>query len=155
MKQWYVDTCVFVSYFSSRRSENVNKSIARKVFSDASEAVDLELVTSHWTLTELTKILVKSHGMDRERISNIVSDLIRRGRVEGAKIHLIDVSPRSDYNFSELCSDLQDGIMKYRVGFQDVLHTIIMKNNGIDTILTFDSGFEDIDGLNVVDIDEQ
>jgi len=155
MKRWYVDACVLVAYFSNKRTEKENKKIAKRIFSEISEAVDLELVTSYWTLTELTKILIKSHAMDRDKIVRITTDLIRRGRIEGAKIKLIDLSPKSDYNFSEMCSDLQDGAIKYTVGFQDVLHTIIMKNNGIDTILTFDSGFKKIDGLNVVEVDEQ
>ncbi len=155
MKYWYIDTCVFVAYFSNKREERGKKEIAKRIFRDVSEAVDLELVTSHWSLTELTRTLVKTHNMDRDKVITIVSDLIRRGRIEDSKIKLIDLSPRADYDFSEMCSDLQDGIINYTVGFQDVLHTIIMKNNNIDTILTFDSGFRDIDGLNVVDIDEQ
>lgn len=124
MQRWYVDSCVFVAYYSARKEEKERRAIAARIFQDASEAVDLELVTSHWALTELAKVLIKTHNMDRERVGQIISNLIRKGRIEGAKVNFVDVSPRGDYSFSEMCSDLQDGIMSYSIGFQDVLHTI-------------------------------
>lgn len=154
-QKWYVDTSVLVAYYTSSNDEAARKIIAKRIFSQASEAEDLELVTSHWTLTELTRTLVKSHHMDRQTVSGIVTDLIRRGRIEGAKITFVDVSARLDYDFEEMCADLQDGIIKYTIGFQDVLHTIIMKNNGLDTILTFDAGFREVDGLVVINIENQ
>ena len=47
---------------------------------------------------------------------------------------------------------MKQGILRYHSGVGDVIHSVIMKNNGIAQILTFDekNDFKQIPGLTVL-----
>jgi predicted nucleic acid-binding protein len=47
---------------------------------------------------------------------------------------------------------VRQGILKYHSGVGDIIHSVIMKNNGIKTILTFDEkdDFKQIPDLTVI-----
>ena len=70
----------------------------------------------------------------------------------GLKIQIIEVSPRKDYDFAEFFYHVKQGILKYHSGVGDVIHSVIMKNNGISHILTFDEkdDFKQIPDLTVL-----
>lgn len=48
---------------------------------------------------------------------------------------------------------MRQGILKYHSGVGDIIHSVIMKNNGVDQILTFDEkdDFKQIPDLTVLD----
>ena len=68
------------------------------------------------------------------------------------KILLIEVSPDRDYDFSEFFYHVRQGILMFHSGVGDIIHSVIMKNNGIGDILTFDEkdDFKQIPGLTVL-----
>jgi hypothetical protein len=67
------------------------------------------------------------------------------------RLHFLNVSPDKNYDFASFFDDVRDGILKYHPGVGDVIHSVIMKNNGVDHILTFDEkdDFKQIPGLTV------
>jgi predicted nucleic acid-binding protein len=68
------------------------------------------------------------------------------------KIFFAEVSPQKDYDFTEFFWHVRQGILKYHSGVGDIIHSVIMKNNGITEILTFDEkdDFKQIPGLTVL-----
>ena len=45
---------------------------------------------------------------------------------------------------------VQKMVLEYQNGFQDTIHSSIMRNNGIGMILTGDGGLEGVEGIEVV-----
>ena len=83
-----------------------------------------------------------------------VADIEQRLFVESfgnLKLHFKDVSPDKNYDFDRFFYDVREGILQYHSGVGDVIHSVIMKNNGVDFILTFDEkdDFKQIPGLTV------
>ena len=66
------------------------------------------------------------------------NQLVSEKRLGNLKIYFADVSPQRDYDFPEFFYHVRQGILKYHSGLGDVIHSVIIKNNGISDILTFD-----------------
>jgi predicted nucleic acid-binding protein len=68
------------------------------------------------------------------------------------KIKFVEVSPKSDYDFTEFFYHIRRGILRYHSGVGDIIHSVIMKNNRIKDILTFDEkdDFKQIPDLTVL-----
>ncbi len=113
---------------------------------------DIQLCTSMWAVTEMVNILVSSKKMDRGTVAEIESQLVSEKRLKDLKIQIIGVSPREDYDFAEFFYHVKQGILKYHSGVGDIIHSVIMKNNGIAEILTFDEkdDFKQIPDLTVL-----
>jgi predicted nucleic acid-binding protein len=113
---------------------------------------DVQLCTSMWAVTEMVNILVSRKNLDRGVVAEIESQLVSEKRIRGLKIQIIEVSPRKDYDFAEFFYHVKQGILKYHSGVGDVIHSVIMKNNGISQILTFDEkdDFKQIPDLTVL-----
>lgn len=100
----------------------------------------------------MVNILVSRAKMERGKVAEIENQLVNEKRIRGLKVQIIDVSPQRDYDFSEFFFHVRDGVLKYHSGIGDVIHSLIMKNNGIDQVLTFDekADFTQIPGLTVL-----
>ena len=85
-------------------------------------------------------------------VAEIESQLMSERRLKNLKIGLVEVSPDKDYDFAEFFYHVRQGILKYHSGVGDIIHSVIMKNNGITDILTFDEkdDFKQIPGLTVL-----
>jgi predicted nucleic acid-binding protein len=72
--------------------------------------------------------------------------------LKNLKINIVDVSPQKDYDFAKFFYHVKQGILKYHSGVGDVIRSVIMKNNGIADILTFDEkdDFKQIPDLTVL-----
>ena len=90
--------------------------------------------------------------MDRAEVSAIEDRLVNERRLQGLRVLFVDVSPRKDYDFPEFFYYVKQGILPHHSGVGDVIHSVIMKNNGITDILTFDEkdDFKKIPGLTVM-----
>ncbi len=64
----------------------------------------------------------------------------------------MNVSPKIDYDYTEFFYHIRQGILQYHSGVGDIIHSVVMKNNGIKNILTFDEkgDFKEIPGLTVL-----
>jgi predicted nucleic acid-binding protein len=112
----------------------------------------VQLCTSNWAITEMVNILVSNKKMDRGEVADVEGQLVSERRLKGLKIHFAEVSPQKDYDFTEFFWHVRQGILKYHSGVGDIIHSVIMKNNNITEILTFDEkdDFKQIPGLIVL-----
>lgn len=147
-----MDSNILIAYYATDAAEEANKTLVEKALRAFSEIADVQLCTSTWAVTEMVNILVSRKKMNRGAVAEIENHLINEKRLENLKIVLCEVSPRKDYDFAEFFYHVRQGILMYHSGVGDVIHSVIMKNNEIDTILTFDekTDFKQIPDLTVI-----
>jgi len=152
MKRIYLDSNILIAYYSQDKAEESKKKMVEKALAVFRQLKDIRLCTSMWAITEMVNILVSSKKMERGTVAEIESQLVTERRLKNLRIHFLEVSPRKDYDFGEFFYHLKQDILKYHSGVGDIIHYIIMKNNGITRILTFDEkdDFKQIPGLTVL-----
>jgi len=152
MNRIYLDSNVLIAYYSTDRAEETKKKMVEQAFAVFADLKDVQLCTSMWAVTEMVNILVSRKDLDRGVVYEIESQLVSEKRLGGLKIQIIEVSPRKDYDFAEFFYHVKQGILKYHSGVGDVIHSVIMKNNSISQILTFDEkdDFKQIPDLTVL-----
>lgn len=99
---------------------------------------DTQLCISVWAVTEMVNILASTKKMAPADVAAIEGQLMSEKRINNLKLQIVDVSPRRDYDFPEFFYHIRQGILKYHSGVGDIIHSVIMKNNGVTEILTFD-----------------
>jgi len=151
MKRIYLDSNVLIAHYSVDRAEETKRKMVENALTAFAQLKDVQLCTSMWAVTEMVNILVSGKKMDRAEVAEIENQLVNEGRLQGLKIHFLEVSPQKDYDFAEFFYHVKQGILKYHSGVGDVIHSVIMKNNDITQILTFDEkdDFKQIPGLTV------
>ena len=151
MKRIYLDSNVLIAYYSFDKAEEPKKLLVQSALSVFAVLKDTQLCTSIWAVTEMINVLVSSKKMDRGAVAQIESHLTGEKRLGNLKLALLEVSPSKDYDVAEFFYHVRQGILDYHSGVGDVIHSVIMKNNGLDGILTFDekSDFKQIPGLTV------
>jgi len=152
MKRIYLDSNILIAYFSNCSSEGAKKKIVEDALLVFAELKDFELCTSMWSLSEAINILVSRQNMDRGDVAEIESQLVNEKRLGDMKLCFVDVSPKKDYDFAEFFYHVRQATLKYHSGVGDIIHSVIMKNNRIETILTFDekNDFKQIPGFTVI-----
>ncbi len=152
MKRIYLDSNVLIAYHSLDKAEETKKKMVEEAFAVFAELKDIQLCTSMWAVTEMVNILVSSKKIDRGTVAEIESQMVSERRLKNLRIHFVEVSPQKDYDFAEFFYHVKQGILKYHSGVGDVIHSVIMKNNGIADILTFDEkdDFKQIPDLTVL-----
>jgi predicted nucleic acid-binding protein len=152
MKRIYPDSNVLIAYYSTDKAEEAKKKAVDEAFAVFADLRDVQLCTSMWAVTEMVNILVSRKNLDRGAVAEIESQLVSEKRIKDLKIQIIEVSPKRDYDFAEFFYHVKQGILKYHSGVGDVIHSVIMKNNGISQILTFDEkdDFKQIPDLTVL-----
>lgn len=151
MRRIYIDSNVLIAYFSTDKAEESKKKMVENALGVFAQLKDAQLCTSMWAVTEMVNILVSGKGIDRTEVTEMESQLVSERRLQKLKIHIVEVSPDKDYDFVEFFYHVKQSILKYHSGVGDVIHSVIMKNNGITEILTFDEkdDFKQIPGLTV------
>jgi predicted nucleic acid-binding protein len=151
MRRIYLDSNILIAYYSVDKEEDSKKKMVENAFAVFAQLKDIELCTSMWAVTEMVNILVSRKKMDRADVAEIESQLVSERRVQQLRIHFVEVSPDEEYDFTEFFYHVKQSILKYHSGVGDVIHSVIMKNNGITEILTFDEkdDFKQIPGLTV------
>ena len=151
MKRIYLDSNILIAHFSICSSEEAKKKMVKDALAVFSELKDFELCTSVWSVTETFNILVSRQQMDRGAVAEIENQLVNEKRLGDLKVCFVDVSPQKDYDFAEFFYHVRQGILKFHSGLGDIIHSVIMKNNRIENILTFDEkeDFTQIPGLTV------
>ncbi len=152
MKRVYLDSNVLIAHFSVDKAEEAKKKLVENALAVFAQLKDVQLCTSMWAVTEMVNILVSSKKMDRGEVAEIEGQLVSERRLRDLKISFAEVSPQKDYDFTEFFWHVRQGILKYHSGVGDIIHSVIMKNNGITEILTFDEkdDFKQIPGLTVL-----
>jgi predicted nucleic acid-binding protein len=152
MKRIYLDSNVLIAHFSVDKAEEAKKKLVENALVVFAQLKDVSLCTSIWAITEMVNILVSHKKMARGEVAEIESQFVSERRLRDLKILFTEVSPQKDYDFMEFFYHVRQGILKYHSGVGDIIHSVIMKNNGITEILTFDEkdDFKQIPGLTVL-----
>jgi predicted nucleic acid-binding protein len=152
MRRIYLDSNILISHFSKDRAEETKRQMVGNALSVFAELRDIQLCTSMWAITEMVNILVSQKKIDRGEVAEIESQLVSERRLADLKIVFLDVSPRKDYDFIEFFYHIRQGILSYHSGVGDIIHSVIMKNNRVSDILTFDEkdDFKSIPNLTVL-----
>ena len=152
MKRIYLDSNVLIAHYSVDKAEEEKKGFVENALDVFAELKDVHLCTSMWAITEMVNILVSNKKMPRGEVAEIETQLVSERRLKNLKIYFTEVSPEKDYDFVEFFYHVRQGILKYHSGVGDIIHSVIMKNNGITEILTFDEkdDFKRIPGLTVL-----
>jgi predicted nucleic acid-binding protein len=154
MKRIYLDSNVLIAYHSldKDKAEEPKKKMVEEALAVFAQLKDTQLCTSMWAVTEMVNILVSGKKMDRGLVGVMEERLVNEKRLSTLKIQLVDVSPSKDYDFAEFFYYVRQAILRYHSGVGDIIHSVIMKNNGIDQILTFDEkdDFKQIPDLTVL-----
>ncbi|MGD0076193.1 MAG: type II toxin-antitoxin system VapC family toxin [Candidatus Binataceae bacterium] len=148
----YLDSNILIAHYSVDKAEETKKKLVDNALSVFGKLRDLELCTSMWAVTEMVNILVSYKKLPRGDVAEIESQLVNERRLKDLKIRILDVSPRKDYDFMEFFYHVKQGILSYHSGVGDVIHSVIMKNNTVAYILTFDEkgDFKNIPDLTVL-----
>jgi predicted nucleic acid-binding protein len=146
----YLDSNILIAYYSAHKSERSKKELVHNALEVFASAKDVWLCTSVWAVTEMVNILISSKKMDPVKVAEIERRLLSES-FGNLRVKVLEVSPEKDYQFSDFFNDVRLGILSDHSGVGDVIHSVIMKNHGIDHILTFDekNDFIQIPGLTV------
>ena|SRR5438477_3763707 len=152
MRRIYLDSNILISYFATDKAGETKTKLVTDALVVFSQLKDLRLCTSIWAITEMVNILISQKKMPIANVGEIENQLMSERRLKSLKIQLVEVSPDKDYDFSEFFYHVRQSILKYHSGVGDTIHSVIMKNNGITDILTFDEkdDFKQIPGLTVL-----
>jgi predicted nucleic acid-binding protein len=152
MRRIYLDTNILVAYYSGDKAEEPKKKMVENALGVFGRLKDIRLCTSIWAVTEMVNVLVSSKKMNRGDVAELESKLVNEKRLQSLKIYFVEVSPQKDYDFVEFFYHIKQGILKYHSGIGDIIHSVIMKNNDINNILTFDEkdDFKQIPDLTVL-----
>jgi predicted nucleic acid-binding protein len=150
MRSIYLDSNILISYYSTDPREAPKKKMVQRALDVFDRARDVYLCTSIWALTETVNILISEKKMPAADVEDIEQRLFIES-LGNLKLHFKDVSPDKNYDFDRFFYDVREAILKDHSGVGDVIHSVIMKNNGVDFILTFDEkdDFKQIPGLTV------
>lgn len=142
----YLDTNIFITFYIKR--EGFDKIAS---FFKSNSNLEVEFVTSDWTLTEIVKVLIYEYKKKPKKVAEYIQELQREKRVFETKFSFVNVSNKKEYDFGEFFFHLQKIILEYNSGYPDSIHSLIMRNNKIKYILTTDEkGFQGIKGIMVI-----
>ena len=149
MRRIYLDSNILISYFATDKAGETKTKLVTDALVVFSQLKDLRLCTSIWAITEMVNILISQKKMPIANVGEIENQLMSERRLKSLKIQLVEFSPDKDYDFSEFFYHMRQSILKYHSGVGDTIYSVIMKNNGITDILTFDekNDFKQIPGL--------
>ena len=152
MKRIYLDANILIALYAADNAEEAKRKLVENTLAVFAQLKDVQLCTSVWAITEMVNILVSNKKMDPGDVAIVESQLVSERRLKNLKIQIVEVSPQRDYDFMEFFYHVRQGILKYHSGLGDIIHSVIMKNNGISEILTFDekNDFKQIPGLTVL-----
>ena len=133
-----MDSNVLIAYYSTDKAAENKRKLVENALTVFAQLKDVQLCTSMWGVTETVNILVSQKRMNRGDVAEIETQLVSEKRLGNLKIYFAEVSPQRDYDFAGFFYHVRQGILKYHSGLGDIIHSVIMRNNAIADILTFD-----------------
>lgn len=152
MRRIYLDSNILIAHYSTDQSEESKRKLVENALSVFAVLKDIQLCISMWAVTEMVNILISRKQMDRGFVAELENQLVNEKRLGKLKLFVCEVSQQKDYDFAEFFYHVRKGILNYHSGVGDIIHSVIMKNNDIDEILTFDEkgDFKRIPDLTVI-----
>lgn len=143
-----MDANIFVCVYSKGKEDLIKRKHLKTTLDLLSKVTDVELCTSVWTITEVVKVLIIEKKYKTETVDKIQVSLNQEKRIMGVKFKYIDIGKDKDYDFNEFFYHIREGLLSFKSHLADVMHAIIMQNNKVERVLTFDTtGFVNIPGL--------
>jgi len=148
MSTFYLDTCIFVSL--------VTKDERKKVIIDALNIImsfeGAVLVTSDFTFVEMAKVLINTFKQSPKTSAKQINKITKSGIIDGFEFQILTTSPSTDYSFDQFWMDVGENMNLYNPGWGDAIHCVIMKNNGVENIISLDSkdDFEIVRGITLM-----
>jgi predicted nucleic acid-binding protein len=152
MRRIYLDSNILIAHYSQDKPEESKRKTVETALRTFAQLRDIALCTSMWAITEMVNILISQKRMARGDVAEIENRLISERRLNDLRIQILEVGPREDYDFAEFFFHVREGILAYHSGVGDIIHSVILKNNGVKDILTFDEkdDFKKIPDLTVL-----
>jgi predicted nucleic acid-binding protein len=153
MKQIYLDSCILIAHYSKHKEEKEKKKEVKRILNIFKEIEDIELVISNWTIAEMMNVMLSRHKQTNDYVLNCESELLNTKRIDGLKIKVVSIDGgKKKYDCQEFIFHVRENILKFHSGVGDIMHSVIMKNNAINSIITFDQkeDFKKISGLIVI-----
>ncbi len=150
MRQVYLDANVVMPLISNQKDDDKDRQDIRNTLKTFEDSPDVEFVMSHFTILETVKVLRVKRKFASEDLHKIYNELALKSRLEGIKIKIVDFSPDDGYDFTEMFYDLHLMLLVQKNGIEDATHAIIMKNNGIQFIMTLNEKDFTIPGFTVI-----
>ena len=148
-RKLYVDTGILVAIYYEGDKYNKN---ALNFFQKIMKLKNTDIVCSNFCITEFAQVCVKKDIFSESetyKISNALLTTLKIDRLYPFK--MIDAKGKNvNYKFEEFFLDIQSIILetKPRPHLADVIHSVIMRNNKIKTIVTYNvNDFKGIMGI--------
>ena len=113
MRYIYLDSNILIAYYAKDKAEKDKNKMVSEALDVFAQSQDVHLCISMWTITEMVNILISDKKMKIGKVAEIESDLINEKRLRDLKIKFVEVSPKSDYDFTEFFYHIRNGILKY------------------------------------------
>ena len=134
----YVDTNILVAYHATgkKREKERRKHIIASL--KVIGGLDVELVTSSWTVTEFAKAMINVKEMQAKTVNRIANNFHKNPELHGHKITLVTASPKKNFSCDDLFYGVREVMTLYNPGFGDAFQIAIMRNHSLNEILSFD-----------------
>jgi predicted nucleic acid-binding protein len=152
-KKIYLDTSVFIAEFDKKDPRH---KLLTSFLKNIEKIEGVELCYSKWALTEMYNRLTKNQ-IEELKIIKYINQLLSKNKIRCQNLRFLEVNSNKNYTFNDFFAHLEKDLVKYktgkdRPGLGDIIHIRIMKNNKINTILTFDSHFDEIEGITSINL---
>ena len=144
---FYLDANIIVSLlYEEERSSLVRDGLGVVLAMDG-----VSLVTSQFAFIEATKALINSKSLSPKTASKRVHTALKSLELNGVPFRLVPTTMDASYTFDDFWTDVGENMNLYNPGWGDSIHCVIMKNNGLENILSVDAkdDFEIVPNLNL------
>jgi len=149
----YLDSGIILAFYYKKDSQNKHNRV-KKFFKEVFQLKDqINLVCSDFSITEFVQAYVTKPKVSEKHAFEISSDIAQLQKI-GRKypFEWVEVEGKEgkDYEFGAFFIDLRRIILstKPRPGLGDAIHAVIIKNNKLKYIITFNKkDFKNIKGI--------
>jgi len=152
MERIYLDTNILVALAVDQPSVVERKSWVISALNALSDSDHVTFVVSTWTLTEMVKVLINEYSIRPKQVAILHNGIIETNTFLGYEFEVIQSSVDNKYTIEDLFIDVREIMTNYSPGWGDAIHSVIMRNNSIKTILSSDSkdDFKIIPGFELI-----
>jgi len=140
----YLDSGIFIAYIHKKHKHNqeVVKCLSTM------EELDLDCFYSYWSLIEIEGALIKDYKYSQKDAKKKVLTLLDRSKIKKIPLKLIGL--KKSYSANDLLWLIRESKLNNNLSLADSIHSVIMDQNKIKTILTTDNDFSVLKEINVL-----
>ncbi len=148
MSDFYLDTNVFVCL----ATDDERKAELMASLDILNTVEGTRFVTSDFTFVEMAKVLTHTKRQNTKAVAKLMNKITKLGQIENIKFEIIPTSPLDTYTFKDFWIDVSENMNLYNPGWGDSIHCVIMKNNKIPYIISFDEkdDFDIVQGITLL-----